>query len=220
MGYSSVIRVLTVSAALFFVIKIMAVVESGLSVVSSLSLGQVAIAQEPPAAGENQFEKNANQGAEPVSASVSEEKVTSVEEIRQLSDEEIQILQRLSERKKRLVKWSNDLKMKEDVLALTEEKIDRKLHDMRALKKEVEKSLEEYRKVEEGKTQSLVKIYEGMKPKNAADIISKMKIEDSVPIVTRMKEKNAAEILSKMEPQTAKEITTKLTQIGKLKNPE
>lgn len=216
MGYLSVIRVLTVSAFLFLVIKVMEIAGSRHDITSALNMGQAATAQEP-----NQFEEKANQqGGDAPAAATEENKVTSVDEIRQLSEEEIQILQRLSERKKRLVKWEEDLKVKSDVLALTEEKIDSKLDSLRALKKEVEKSLAEYRDVEEGKTQSLVKIYESMKPKNAADIISKMKIEDSVPIMTRMKEKNAAEIFSKMDPKTAKEITTRLTQIGKLQNPE
>lgn len=147
-----------------------------------------------------------------------DEKVVSVEQIRSLSDEDIDILKRLNERKKKLLAWEDELRVKHNVLSLTEEKIDKKLEALRVLKKKVESALQEYRKEEDKKTQSLVKIYENMKPKNAADIMARMKLENILPIVDKMKEKNAAEILAKMDPQVAKSITSKLAEIGRLED--
>ena len=99
-----------------------------------------------------------------------------------------------------------------------EERIDKKLEEMRVLKRRLDKALDEYNKEEEKKTQSLVKIYENMKPKNAGIIFEKMRIEDILPIVARMKEKNAADILAKMDPRIAKEVTSRLTEIGRIQN--
>lgn len=144
----------------------------------------------------------------------------SVDEIKSLSDTEIEILQRLSQSRNKLLKWEEDLKIKENALKITEERIDYKLDQLRELKKAVEKSLSEYRKQEKEKTKSLVKIYENMKPKNAADILSKMKIVELVPLIDKMKEKNAAEIMAKMDPNVAKEVTSRLNSIGRLENPE
>ena len=116
-------------------------------------------------------------------------KALSIDEIKSLSDTEIEILQRLSQSRNKLLKWEEDLKIKESALRITEERIDSKLDQLRILKKEVEKSLAEYKKQEKEKTKSLVKIYENMKPKNAADILSKMKIVELVPLIDKMKEK-------------------------------
>lgn len=147
-------------------------------------------------------------------------KVLSVDEIKSLSDTDIEILQRLAQSRDKLQKWEQDLSIKENVLKITEERIDTKLQQLRLLKAEVEKSLTAYRKQEEEKTKSLVKIYENMKPKNAADILQKMDVNELVPIIDKMKEKNAAEIMAKMDPAVAKEITSKLNKLGKLENPE
>lgn len=147
-----------------------------------------------------------------------EERPVSVDEVKTYTDAELEVLERLSERRDRLLKWEKDLQVKENVLKITEEKIDTKIDELRKLKKDVEVSLTEYRKEEDAKTKSLVKIYENMKPKNAADILSKMKTDDIVPIVSKMKEKNAAEILAKMDPAVAKEVTTKLNNIGKIRS--
>lgn len=146
-----------------------------------------------------------------------EAKPVSIDEVKTYTDAEIEVLERLSERRERLLKWEKDLQVKENVLKITEEKIDNKMEALRQLKKEVEASLAEYRKEEDEKTKSLVKIYEQMKPKNAADIFSKMRVEDIVPLIDKMKEKNAAEVLAKMEPRIAKEVTTRLNNVGKIR---
>lgn len=147
-----------------------------------------------------------------------EDSLVSVEQIKTFTEEEIDILKRLADRRNRLLEWEEELEVKANVLSLTEEKIDKKLEELRVLKKKVEEALREYRKEEDKKTQSLVKIYENMKPKNAADIMAKMNINNILPIVDKMKEKNAAEILGKMDPRIAKEITSRLAEIGRLQN--
>ncbi len=148
----------------------------------------------------------------------SDEKPVSIDEVKTYTDAELEVLERLSERRERLLKWEKDLQVKENVLKITEEKIDTKIEELRKLKKDVESSLTEYRKEEDAKTKSLVKIYENMKPKSAADILSKMRVDDIVPLVGKMKEKNAAEVLSKMDPKIAKEVTTRLSNIGKIRS--
>ncbi|MDX1949531.1 MAG: hypothetical protein SFT90_03395 [Rickettsiales bacterium] len=213
--FLALIRVLTISLSLFFVVKIFDVIENSKNILTTLEYGPQAVAQQetpapesPPKTEDAKSESSNSEGA------------VSIDEVKKLTDEEIQILQRLVERKKRLIRWEEELEIKDNVLALTEERIDKKLEELRKLKKAVELSLNEYSKVEEEKTQSLVKIYENMKAKNAADILSKMKTEEALPIFSRMKEKNAADILSKMDPRIAQEITSALNQLGKLQNPE
>ncbi len=145
------------------------------------------------------------------------EEAVSVEQIKEMTDEEIDILRRLAERRRRLNDWEDELQVRYNVLSLTEQKIDKKLEELRDLKKRVDAALIQYQQEEDKKARSLVKIYENMKPKEAADIMARMRIENILPIISIMKEKSAAGILAKMDPRTAKDITSRLTEVGRLK---
>lgn len=230
MFYTGVLRTLIVSAFLLLLVKTvdMIVVFStntpdGILVAESQAKSEDSEENKKEEHGGDKKEEKsdghdeggAENGSEDAAA---EEKPVSVDEVKTYTDAELEVLQRLSERRERLLKWEKDLQVKENVLKITEEKIDTKMEDLRQLKKDVEASLKEYRTEEDAKTKSLVKIYEQMKPKNAADIFSNMKVDDIVPLVAKMKEKSAAEILAKMDPKIAKEVTTKLNNIGKIRN--
>ena len=136
----------------------------------------------------------------------------------QFSASEVEVLQRLRQRREQLDEREKAMEVREKVLRVTESKLDEKVVEIRALQKQVEDLLLSYNAKEESKLMSLVKIYENMKPKNGADIMAKMKVADIIPIIGKMKEKNAAEILSKMDPKIAKEVTTKLNEVGRLRN--
>jgi flagellar motility protein MotE (MotC chaperone) len=219
-----ILKTLIYSCFLLFVVKTFEIYQMH-EKFSDIFLGVKAVAQEANSKNDKKADKSKKK-EEPkgkvaeLDANGEVKPQISVDEIKSLSDSEIEILQRLSQNRDKLLKWEEDLKIKENVLRVTEERIDKKLEQLRMLKKEVEKSLTEYRKQEEQKTLSLVKIYENMKSKNAADILSKMEVDEIVPLIDKMKEKNAAEILAKMDPKSAKEVTTKLNRIGKLENPE
>src|SRR3546814_4430099 len=59
----------------------------------------------------------------------------------------------------------------------------------------------------EGQMQSLVKIYESMKPKDAARIFEELDMEVLLEVVERMKERKTAPILAEMNPERAKTVT-------------
>ncbi len=230
MFYTGVLRTLIVSAFLLLLVKTVDMI----IVFSTNSPDSILVAESQAKAKEEKKEekKDAHEekkeekkdeggghgGGGEEAAEEPEEKPVSIDEVKTYTDAELEVLKRLSERRERLLKWEKDLQVKENVLKITEEKIDTKMAALRQLKKDVELSLKEYRKEEDAKTKSLVKIYEQMKPKNAADIFSKMKIDDIIPLVGKMKEKSAAGILAKMDPKIAKEVTTKLNNIGKIRN--
>jgi len=59
---------------------------------------------------------------------------------------------------------------------------------------------------------SLVKIYENMKPKDAAPIFEQLDMDVLLDIVDRMKEAKVAPILAQMNPAKAKEVTDELAK--------
>src|SRR3546814_17091245 len=64
----------------------------------------------------------------------------------------------------------------------------------------------------EAQMQSLVKIYESMKPKDAARIFEELDMEVLLEVVERMKERKTAPILAEMNPERAKTGTPELDQ--------
>lgn len=120
------------------------------------------------------------------------------------------ILENLSSRRKELEEWSASIAMKENILNATENKINRKMEELRELKFQVAKLLDQYEQKEQKKIKRMVKIYENMKSKNAAEIFERMNMEILMEVISNMKESKAAPILAKLRPERAKEITERL----------
>ena len=90
------------------------------------------------------------------------------------------------------------------------------MEELKKLEADVSALLAQYKTKEDEKTIKLVKIYEGMKPADAAKILNNMDINVVVEIANAMKEDNAAKIISKMDTNKAKELTIKLAEQKRL----
>ena len=127
-----------------------------------------------------------------------------------LSPAELQVLQNLGTRRGQLDQREAGLSTQLALLAAAEAKLDVKLKVLQSLKTDVQALLAQADGREAGEVARLVKVYEGMKPKDAA---ARMAIlEDSVrlPIAAKMKEKSLAVIIGQMPAQEAKKRTESL----------
>ncbi len=122
-----------------------------------------------------------------------------------MTDEEIDLLQALAERRRELDLRAHDLEQREILLRAVEQRIEEKVGGLKALLKQQEQQTDD-------QYTSLVKIYESMKPKDAARIFEKMDLAVLMPVVERMKERKTAPILAKMNPVKATAIITQLAQ--------
>lgn len=128
------------------------------------------------------------------------------------SKEEMKILQELSNRRQALDKTEESLNMKANVLKATENKLEQKVSELKSLQDQVSELMKGYSEQEDAKYRSLVKIYENMKPRDAAKIFDELEMDMLVQIVTRMKEARFAPILASMHPTKAKELSVELTK--------
>lgn len=135
---------------------------------------------------------------------------------KQYSQVELDILQSLSKRRDELNQWENDIKLKENLLSATEQRINDKIGEIKSLEGSVRKLLSQYNDHEDSKIRSLVKIYENMKPKDAAQIFNEMEMPILLEVVDKMSERKAAPILAQMDPKKAKEVTVQLAEQRKL----
>lgn len=125
---------------------------------------------------------------------------------------ELELLQNLGRRRDELNHWEENIQIKESALDATEKRIDEKISQIDAMKKEVTELLAEYNEKEDAKIKSLVKIYESMKPKDAARIFDEVEMPILLMVIDKMSEKKAAPILAEMNPLKAKQVTVQLAE--------
>lgn len=131
------------------------------------------------------------------------------------------VLRGLEEKKNKIAKEEKSLAQARKELEIFKEQIDEQLESLKALKEQVkndmalltkQKSRREQEKeaAYEKKIGRLVKMYAGMKPKNAASIVDQMNLEVAQEIFLRMREASASEILSYVDSSKAAKISERL----------
>ena len=136
-----------------------------------------------------------------------------------LTQSEIDLLQKLAERRVEIDARARELDSRVALLAAAESRIDRKIQDFKALQATIESLIKTYDDQQDTKLLSLVKIYENMKPKDAARIFEELEMDVLLQVAERMKERSLAPIMAKMNPQRAREVTVELNSIRKLPEP-
>lgn len=127
-----------------------------------------------------------------------------------ISPTEIRMLENLLERRTRIEQWERDMDMREKLLAATEVRIDEKINELKAVNDQIQGLVNQFNAREDEKITSLVKIYETMKPKDAARIFNDLELEILIELLRRMREAKAALIIAKMNSAKAKTVTSEL----------
>lgn len=129
-----------------------------------------------------------------------------------LTKSEVDLLKELAKRRDKIEHDKKSITVREQVLKATESKIDKKMADMKSLQLNIEKLMKEYDIKEQGKISSLVKIYETMKPKDAAKIFNELEMPILLKVVSNMKEVKVAPIIAAMTPTKARDISVELAK--------
>jgi len=130
-----------------------------------------------------------------------------------VSDGERAVLLDLRQRRQELDARDAALAMRESVLAAAEQKLAARADELAALQKKLLDLDGARQQREEAGWQGLVKLYEAMKPRDAAVIFNDLQMPVLLPLVDRMKEAKAAPVLAAMNPDKARELTTGLAQM-------
>lgn len=130
-----------------------------------------------------------------------------------VTDAEKVVLLELRQRRQELDARDAALAARESLLAATEQKLVARVSELQALQKKLE-ALETARKErEDASWQGLVKLYEAMKPREAATIFNDLEMPVLLQVVDRMKDAKAALVLAAMQPDKARDLTSKLAQV-------
>jgi flagellar motility protein MotE (MotC chaperone) len=129
-----------------------------------------------------------------------------------MSPAEVELLQKLAERRASLDKRAAEQSQREVLLEATEKRIDEKIAKLETLRKEIAGLADKQSAEDDARLKSLVKIYETMKPHDAARIFEQLDMPVLLGVVERMKERNAAPILAALDPAKAKALTLALAE--------
>ncbi|WP_309606759.1 hypothetical protein [Phenylobacterium sp.] len=129
-----------------------------------------------------------------------------------LSPAELQQLQSLGARRTQLDQRETDLSTQLALLAAAEAKLDAKVKVLGGLKTDVQGLLAQADGREAGEVARLVKVFEGMKPKDAAARLAILDDAVRLPIAAKMKEKSLSAVVGQMTPLEAKKLTESLAR--------
>lgn len=127
-----------------------------------------------------------------------------------------ELLNELVERRKTLDERENALNQREALVKAAEKQVEQKIAQLTQLRGDIEVLLGKQSEAEESRLNSLVKVYEGMKAKDAATIFNTLDMDILLQVVGRMSERKTSPILAEMDPQRARELTVLLVEQKKL----
>ncbi len=130
-----------------------------------------------------------------------------------VSESERTLLQELRQRRQDLDTRAATIATRESVLVATEQKLSVRLSELRSLQKQLEDLDATHKQKEDAGWQGLVKLYETMKPKDAATIFNDLTMPVLLQVLDRMKDAKAAAVMAAMIPDKARDVTAALAQM-------
>ncbi len=123
-----------------------------------------------------------------------------------------ELLQHFAERRAEIERRTKEIEQREALLTAAEKRIDQKVQEMEKVRSDIQKLMRQGDEKQAAQLESLVKIYETMKPKEAARIFEELDMPVLLGVIERMKETKTAPILASMDPLKAKEVTSALIE--------
>tara|TARA_R110002096_G_scaffold424550_1_gene632580 strand:+ start:76 stop:732 length:657 start_codon:yes stop_codon:yes gene_type:complete len=123
---------------------------------------------------------------------------------------EMEIITQLRQRRVLLEQRAQQLDLQEQLLSSTEKRIDDKIQQLQVLEIQIKGHLRLFEEREDSQLQAIVKVYETMKPKEAAPRFEVLALQTQLDLVTRMKSSKVAALMEKMTPAKASALTTEL----------
>jgi flagellar motility protein MotE (MotC chaperone) len=153
--------------------------------------------------------------AQPAAAKAAPVCATSVDDLAKqagMSPSELKVIQALAQRRAELDAREKQMATQEQLIAAAESKLDGRIKQLGDLKTQVQALLDQANKTGDDDVARMVKVYESMKPKDAAKVMETLKDDVRLPIASKMKERNLAAMLAQMQPDKARDLTEKLAQ--------
>lgn len=122
------------------------------------------------------------------------------------------LLESLRGRRAELDQREQALAAREMVQQAAERRLTQRIEELATLQQRLEGLQRQAGEREEAGWRQMVKLYEGMRPRDAAAIFNELEMGVLVQVVDRMREAKAAPVLGAMQPDRARLLTTELAR--------
>jgi flagellar motility protein MotE (MotC chaperone) len=129
---------------------------------------------------------------------------------------EIELAEELVDKRTGSDDRKRQFELRERLLEASEKRLDAKLAELKAAESRVSTVSTARQSAASAQFLSLVKVYETMKPKDAARIFEKLDMNVQLAVATRMKERSMAAIMSDMTPEGARNLTMEMAAQAQL----
>jgi len=126
--------------------------------------------------------------------------------------EGVQITKDLTKRREEIDRRMSELEQREAILQAAEKRIQQQVDELKGLQSSVQSAIAKYDEQEQARRQSLVRMFQNMKPSEAARIFEQMELPVLLELVEAMNERRAAPILAQMNPIRAQQVTSELAR--------
>jgi flagellar motility protein MotE (MotC chaperone) len=132
------------------------------------------------------------------------------------SEVKMELFSDLSKRRKDIEAREKELVMREALLKAAQAELEQKTNELNTIKTDIENLLKQQTEQEDKRIASLVKIYEGMKAKDAAEIFNDLDMDVLLQVLGKMSERKSAPIIAAMNADKARDVTILLAEKNKL----
>jgi len=133
---------------------------------------------------------------------------------------ERELLENLRARRLELDRQAEELAQRELLLGATERRMAERVNELRLLQAGLEGEVRARDEREEARIRQLVRVYEAMRPRDAAAILDDLDMPILLQVIERMREAKASPVLAAMRPERARAATAELSRLrGRPTNP-
>jgi len=129
-----------------------------------------------------------------------------------VSPSERAILERLQARRQELEARAREIDIRESLLKAAEKRIESRVEEMKAVESRLSNSSEQKAEAEIARFKSIVTMYEGMKPKDAARVFDRLEMSVLIEIASQIAPRKMSDILGLMQSDAAERLTVELAR--------
>jgi flagellar motility protein MotE (MotC chaperone) len=127
-----------------------------------------------------------------------------------VSPSEKAILERLQSRRQELDARAREIDIRESLLRAAEQRIQSKTDEMKAIEQRITAASGQKSEAENARFKSIITMYEGMKPKDAARVFDRLDMTVLIEIASQIAPRKMSDILGLMLPEAAERLTVEL----------
>jgi flagellar motility protein MotE (MotC chaperone) len=129
-----------------------------------------------------------------------------------VSPSERAILERLQARRQEIEARSREIDIRESLLKAAEKRIESRVEEMKAVESRISNSSDQKAEADSVRFKSIVTMYEGMKPKDAARVFDRLEMPVLIEIASHIAPRKMSDILGLMQSESAERLTVELAR--------